>query len=390
MDSKTQKLITNKILGTITESENLELKKWLSLNQYNYDLYQKIISSKNIKESFEEFESCDIEKSYLKLRKKNKLYVLKYRIRNIAASILLVTSLGFVVKLLLDTKDENTYNFVNSNIKPGYKKAQLVFSDGETWDLDEKAKQKNQRKKQTDHVKIVENNNTINFSQFKPKNIEENKIKYNLFYTPRGGEHKLILSDGSILWLNAESEVKFPNFFPKNKRQIWVKGEVYIEVAKNKKKPFIVNTTNSKVTVTGTKFNIYSYKDETEKISLVEGGINLLNKKSNFKIKLTPGFQGEITEDTIKVKTVDTTNIIAWTKGKFVFDSAPLSEVLNKLSRWYNFKVFYFNSEVKNIKFSGSLKRRNTIDTILNLIKETSKVDLKLKDSTIVVYKRHN
>ena len=204
-------------------------------------------------------------------------------------------------------------------------------------------------------------------------------------YVPKGGEFELVLADGTRVWMNSETELKFPRAFTGDKRQVeLVSGEAYFDVRKDKTKPFIVRNKDLNLTVLGTQFNIQNYSDEHEIITtLVEGAVQL----SSDKTILHPGEQATYNKATreVQVETVDTELFTAWREGRLIFKSTRLETVLKQLSRWYDVKFVYEEERLKDLIFSGKMKKYDNGNVILGILKATGKIDFIQQDSVIHV-----
>ncbi|MBO9571836.1 MAG: FecR family protein, partial [Chitinophagaceae bacterium] len=198
-------------------------------------------------------------------------------------------------------------------------------------------------------------------------------ISYNTMSTPKGGQYQLTLVDGTKVWLNAASSITYPAIFTGNNRKVIVKGEVYFEVAKDKNKPFVVQTDTDEINVLGTSFNVNAYRDRGYiKTSLIDGAIKIGN------ILLQPGqafANGKI------VKT-DIQQDIAWKNGLFNFSGASLEEVMLELSRWYDVDIVYEHKPEKY--FDGKMDRGLTLLQALKILKQTG-IHFRIEDRKLIV-----
>lgn len=215
--------------------------------------------------------------------------------------------------------------------------------------------------------------------------------------TPRGGQYQFVLPDGTQVWLNAASKISFPAQFSGTTRKIFLNGEAYFEVAKNKAKPFIVESKGQEVTVLGTHFNINAYTDENStkttllegsvKVASLSGGSSLPGHPSNEQI-LTPNQQAINTGNTIKVSIVDPEEAIAWKNGLFMFDAEMLSSIMKRVSRWYNIQVVYQDPELGSQVFSGSVSRFDNISSLLRKLENTAPVKFKIEGERVTVSRK--
>lgn len=206
--------------------------------------------------------------------------------------------------------------------------------------------------------------------------------KYNRIETPIGGQYELQLPDGTRVWLNAASSLKYPaSFYALQQRSVELVGEAYFEVAKDKTKPFVVKSKGQEVEVLGTHFDVNAYPDEqTIKTTLIEGSVKL-----NGQLTLKPGEQSVLSDGKFKVKEVNAIDAADWKNGEFVFTNEPLTSILKKVARWYGVEIVYTNDLVKVPTFSGSVSRSENISSVLNMLEETSNVRFSIAGKQIRV-----
>lgn len=204
----------------------------------------------------------------------------------------------------------------------------------------------------------------------------------NTLETPRGGEYKITLGDGSIVMLNAGSKLTFPTVFRGSERKVYVEGEAFFNVAKNPDKPFIVTVGGSEIRVLGTQFNVSSYP-ETEGIeaTLLEGSIQFSNTSG--KVVLNPNQQVLAGYSKLDVRNVSAEDFNAWTKGDFLFNDMPLAVVMQKLARWYNVEVDLAVLPKKNLYIK--ISRKADIDEVLEDISKATGHQFNLKANKIVL-----
>ena len=216
--------------------------------------------------------------------------------------------------------------------------------------------------------------NTLNL---KPSTFNK---KMQRLSTPRGMDYKVILADGSEVWLNAESRIEFPVNFQGNERRVKLQGEAYFKVARNEKAPFIVSTDQMEVRVLGTEFNLKSYANEAAHVTLVKGSVEVGDKR------LTPGQDAWYDkEGTIQVAEVDVYDVIQWKDGFFYFNDKSLVTVLRELGRWYNLGVIFRNANAMNHKVHFSALREGTIEEALSSLNGLRKVKITLQGNNIIV-----
>ncbi|TKC60210.1 DUF4974 domain-containing protein [Pedobacter hiemivivus] len=280
-----------------------------------------------------------------------------------AASVLFFLSVAFYF-FYLQPKAEQKLSHI-TDVSPGGNRAVLILADGSKIDLKDAksgalAKEGNVLiKKSKDGQLIYDLSGTAA--------TKGSEITYNTIETPRSGTYQVILPDGSSVWLNAASKLKFPTRFAGNERTVEIKGEAYFEVAKNPVKPFRVLSDHQLIEVLGTHFNVNNYTDEPfVKTTLVEGSIKVSSKGSSKIIR--PGEQSIIgSGDKIEVVSVNTEQVVAWKNGLFSFKRADLETVMRQISRWYNVEVTY-EGEVPEISFTGKIYRNVNLQEALKSI----------------------
>ncbi len=382
-------LIVKEIKGTISPSEKTTLTKWTSLSPDNLTLYNKAISTKTQLDKLEAYQLFKSERVWSKLEKEvfqtKRLHITNRKWMLYAASILLPLLLTTSILIYLNKPIVNTLADIDTIITPGSQKAILVLSDGETLELD-KEKLINEIVK--GDVRINNKNNSLVYSSI-TNNPKFKEPTYNLLKTPRGGGYNLMLSDGTEVWLNAGSSLKFPEDFTDSIRKVFLIGEAYFKV-KHNGKPFIVNSDKMDIRVLGTSFNVSAYADESEiKTTLVEGKV-MINLNSNSVITskvLTPNKQATINraESNISIAEVNTSQYTSWLDGKLEFNNDNLDLVMKNLARWYDFEYEFQNASAKDFHFSARINNTESISTILEMLEMTTNVKFEMRNNTIII-----
>ena len=207
--------------------------------------------------------------------------------------------------------------------------------------------------------------------------------------TPRGMDFKVILSDGSEVWLNAESSLEFPSAFTSKERRVNLKGEAYFKVARNEECPFIVTTDKMQVRVLGTEFNFRSYVSELSHVSLVSGSVEVYTPDDKAsEVTLKPGQDACLdSSGQIQVREIDTYSVCQWVNGFFYFDNSPLVDILRELGRWYNLGVVFRSSDLMEQKIHFSASRSDEIALTLENLNRLRKVHVSLEGNNLVVDK---
>lgn len=362
-----------------------EFKEWSSKDE-NLELYKELRRFKEAGLKAENYKRPNIDKEWAKVNPKPKGRNLIVLWGSIAASIIILLSISFLLNFdglfPSDSKDiiAETISFGKGNVL-------LVTSEGEKIELGSSTKI---IKNKYGQDIIADSNNIIKYSgqeQTLDKSIY--KTEYHTLKIPTGGEYQMVLADGTKVWLNSESELKYPTTFSGKERIVELKGEAYFKVAHNKEMPFIVKTNKVDTKVLGTEFNVNAYPKENLNITLVAGSVMLNNKliKEDAGIKLVPGQNALLksTENNLEVKKVDVSKYIAWREGYFHFEKERLEDIFLKLERWYDFNVFYQNSEVRDYVFKMRADRHAPFSEMIKRLESTNRIIIRIKGKTIIV-----
>ncbi|MEP6749538.1 MAG: FecR domain-containing protein [Bacteroidota bacterium] len=385
--------------GNNTEAEHQQFTEWLknapvnevaaALDQYNLILTKNIFVTPGVESSVALHIEAALDQyelgrpiEYIKVKR-----LPWRRFASIAAAVLIL--LGSTTAIWLMVRKTPAINLSLSKVKtpashqndllPGGNKATLTLSNGSVISLDDA---------QTGKI-ALQGNALINKSangQLVYKILESKpaEIAFNTLTTPRGGQFKLVLPDGSEVWLNAASSIKYPASFTGDERKVEISGEAYFEIAHNPAKPFIVGVNGMEVKVLGTHFNINAYSDESViKTSLLQGSITL--HKGGNTVALQPGQQAQLTRDAdVKVvNDVDMEEVVAWKNGYFSFNRADLQSVMRQIARWYDVEISY-EGKIPERLFGGKIDRNSNASEVLKILEE-SKVHFSIEDKKITV-----
>ncbi|MDB4925504.1 FecR family protein [Mucilaginibacter sp.] len=300
----------------------------------------------------------------------------------VAASILLFLSIGGYY-IFHKQPTQQTAQIQKQDIAPGGNKAILTLANGQRLILTGAkngllANQGNTTINKTADGKVVYN----------AAASESDKVIYNTMTTPRGGQYHLTLVDGTDVWLNAMSSIKYPTAFTGKDRQVEITGEAYFEVAHNPAKPFRIMSSGQTVEVLGTHFNVNGYPDESEtKTTLIQGSVKVTKTGTNETNILKPGQQAILSDRLFAISNVKTDDAIAWKNGYFMFNNEPLESVMRKISRWYDVDIEYRDSGLKKENTYGSLSRFSDVSKVLKLLELTGAVKFHIAGNKIIVSK---
>ena len=219
---------------------------------------------------------------------------------------------------------------------------------------------------------------------------KKTKVKNNHLVIPKGKTYQLLLSDGTRIRLNSETELIYPTRFTGNKREVTLIGEAYFEVAKNKEKPFIVKANGMEVKVLGTTFNICSYtEDRIASTTLIEGSVAVQTEDGEEQT-ISPSEQFTFNRNNKKttIRTVDTELYTSWINGTYVFKNTPLEEIMTKLQRWHDFSVEFEDKALKRTCYSLIVDKETTLEHLLEIISYTSDIKLERTDNNTIHIKK--
>ena len=301
---------------------------------------------------------------------------------SVAASIILLIGL-FVGRMVNEWSDSDELRLLaeTERIVPGVK-VELILSTGERVILDQQSaliEGMNETGIQNDSV------TGLNYTTAK---VQGEGMIYNTMRIPVGGFYQLALSDGSKVWLNSMTEFRFPVAFTGEERKVYLTGEAYFEVAPNSKHPFIVVTEEGmEVKVYGTEFNMNTYQHGVVQTVLVSGKVGIRVNATGKEVMLAPRQMAEYSEKTgmVRVEDTDPYRYIAWKDGEFVFERETIEEIMERLGRWYDVKVFYENESLKQKRFTGVISRYEDIEQVLRLIEGPATLRFEVKGNVVTV-----
>jgi transmembrane sensor len=380
------RLIAGHVAGGLADEKENELFEWLAQSDENRQLYERIMSASNFHDWAEARGNLDIHgawHNFQKLVTKERKRIIGRRIRRMAAVLLIPASMGVAIFFYLSgnfTLPDIAQKEVT--ISPGETKAFLVLDNGRSVDLNTPEEQ---ILLENDGTAIEKGKRQLTYQ--KSNESELNKVLHNTLKIPRGGEYDIILSDGTRVYMNAMSELRYPVQFSGDRRKVELKGEAYFDVEPSDI-PFIVVVNGLQLDVLGTSFNLNAYEDNNAIVTtLVDGNVKIITgeKESDSRI-LNPDEQAvfSLADRKLEVKKVDASLYAAWKDGEINFFDNRLEDIMITLTRWYTAEVFYMNPSVKELRFSGSLNRYGDIQAILDIIGATGKVKIEINKNAIL------
>jgi len=314
-------------------------------------------------------------------KKKKRLSI--YRYIGVAASILL---LGMAILYMNRIKEaKQTASLYANDVAPGGNQAFLILSNGKRLRL---AELPNGVIARESGIRITKTADGHLVYAIEGQGQGSQTNKYNTIETPKGGQYQIQLPDGTAVWLNSASTLKYPvNFAEFNQRRVGLNGEAYFEVAKDRKHPFVVKSDQQTVEVLGTHFNINTYVDEPSvKTTLLEGSVKVSSADRAERI-LKPGQQADLTiNGGLNVFNVDTELSVAWKNKQFMFESERIETIMRMIERWYDVEVEY-EGEITEERFGGSVSRFDHVSKVLKSLESTGKVHFRIQGRKIYVSK---
>ena len=296
----------------------------------------------------------------------------------VAASVLIVLGVGLFVYQHNHQKT-NAKQIAQNDIPPGTNKAILTLANGQKIVITD-AKRGTIAQQGAAQISKTADGEIVYAEGEKPVSAE---INMNTVETPVAAKTNITLSDGTKVWLDAESSIRFPASFSGGSREVATTGQVYFEVAHDAKKPFKVSTKGQAVEVLGTHFNINAYDDEASiKTTLLEGSVRISDNAQTALLK--PGQQA-VVKNSISVQQADVDEVTAWKNGDFVFNNENLQSIMRQLSRWYDIQVTYKDNNTGSLRFGGLVSRSKNISAVLSMMQSTGKIHFQINGRRVMV-----
>ena len=374
------------LLGDITEEERQELEDWCEEAPRNRKLFEQICQEDLFSKERYVYEKINDTKAFSVFEKR----VRKVSSRSIGnwwkyAAVLLFPIL--VVgswKLMHETEQVSIVASSVAPIQPGCSQAVLVLDDGRKVFLKEEEEGVISEDKE---ITVTGEKDRLVYTSSEGENVDG--IRFNELEVPRGGEYKVKLADGTLVYLNSATRMKYPVKFDEKERKVYLSGEAYFEVAKDPERPFFVEMEGVEVRVYGTSFNVNTHQEGNIQTVLVKGSIGVKVLSSGMESVIRPGQMAEFKQGNTKVdvKDVNVAVYTDWKDGIFRFENQRLEDILAVLSNWYDMNVFYQTVSVKELHFSGYMERYKDVSVILEAITLSTGVTFSIQGKTIIVSK---
>lgn len=386
MNSFKEKFKIAKILASLfthssTPEEEKNYHAWLDENPEHQKIADRILNKETYEENSRLIKSFSSQKAWEKIypllgnNQSRMVFSWKRSLKYAALILLLIIPASFLI-----------YNWAIGEqigeITPGTHGGELTLSNGNTFNLFE-----NILPEGATEVFIIDSKG-INYQT--PANKPKVKEIKNTLRTLHGMECHIVLSDGTKVHLNAESQLTYPICFSDKERIVQVEGEAYFDVAPDKEHPFIVQTPHTSIRVTGTSFNVRAYADEEiESTTLISGGVKISSGNEVFELIPNQHYTYNKKTNTNTVTNVNTELYTSWESGSFIFLNVPLENVMSYLSKWYGFKYTFEDETAKQVRIGASLNRYKNMNPIIDMITELNLVNIKQREGILhISYKQ--
>lgn len=374
-------LIKKSLIKDLSDKEQKGLDQLLD-DQSLQDVYKELSDRGYLKKQFMEYEKYSSQKAYREFKERRghsgRIRIVRW-VAVVAA--MWVLALGVTLWMTFGKKENVAPLPVASKIIPaGEKKATLTLADGTEVHVEEITARVLQEK----GMNIEYRNGEIVYHKSEEETTE---VVYNKLEVPRGGECMIKLDDGTKVWVNAETKLKYPVVFVGDRREVVLEGEAFFDVAKNEK-PFIVKTSFGDVRVLGTAFGISAYASEPESYTTLVRGKVSVEREGIKPVVILPGEQVVTFKDGKMIKQeVDVEEFVGWKDGIYVFKEKSLGEIMKTLERWYNISVDFQEKSLVDLPFTGNLKRYDDINVFFDALTRTGDMKYRVEGNQVILFK---
>lgn len=377
-----KKIIVKDILGSASGEERRLLDEWRNQSEEHQRLYEKLVSGSFLEKAVSDNNKALRRREWKRLEarivRQRGRSVRLIRFRVAAAVCILALGIG-AVGLWSNSRQDRGGSPLAGSIRVGSPKAIVELAGGQQFLFNKDTT----LRLEAQGIQLVSSRDTLDIIQ--PVIAGERGEEYNVVRIPHGGEYITRLPDGSVVHLNAGSELKVPVYFGTESREVWLRGEGFFEVVHRENLIFTVHTDKADISVLGTEFDVRAYTDEKEVVTtLVQGAVGVISGRTYDRLK--PGEQARIAgKGDVRVAEVDIYPFIAWKNGRMVFENERLEKIMAELQRWYDFELFYADPDVKEMHFTIDILKYEEISKVLNLMERMNKVKFTQKGRTVVV-----
>ena len=377
-----KKIIVKDILGSASGEERRLLDEWRNQSEEHRRLYEKLVSGSFLEKAVSDNNKALRRREWKRLEarivRQRGRSVRLIRFRVAAAVCILALGIG-AVGLWSNSRQDRSGSPLAGSIQIGSPKAIVELAGGQQFLFNKDTT----LRLEAQGIQLVSSRDTLDIIQ--PVIAGERGEEYNVVRIPHGGEYITRLPDGSVVHLNAGSELKVPVHFGTESREVWLRGEGFFEVVHRENLIFTVHTDKADISVLGTEFDVRAYTDEKEVMTTLVQGVVGVSSGGTYD-RLKPGEQARIAgKGDVRVAEVDIYPFIAWKNGRMVFENERLEKIMAELQRWYDFELFYADPDVKEMHFTIDILKYEEISKVLNLMARMNKVKFTQKGRTVVV-----
>ena len=377
-----KKIIVKDILGSASGEERRLLDEWRNQSEEHRRLYEKLVSGSFLEKAVSDNNKALRRREWQRLEarivRQRGRSVRLIRFRVAAAVCILALGIG-AVGLWSNSRQDRSGSPLAGSIQIGSPKAIVELAGGQQFLFNKDTT----LRLEAQGIQLVSSRDTLGIIQ--PVIAGERGEEYNVVRIPHGGEYITRLPDGSVVHLNAGSELKVPVHFGTESREVWLRGEGFFEVVHRENLIFTVHTDKADISVLGTEFDVRAYTDEKEVMTTLVQGVVGVSSGGTYD-RLKPGEQARIAgKGDVRVAEVDIYPFIAWKNGRMVFENERLEKIMAELQRWYDFELFYADPDVKEMHFTIDILKYEEISKVLNLMERVNKVKFTQKGRTVVV-----
>lgn len=377
-----KKIIVKDILGSASGEERRLLDEWRNQSEEHQRLYEKLVSGSFLEKAVSDNNKALRRREWKRLearivrRRGRSVRLIRFRVA--AAVCILALGIG-AVGLWSNSRQDRSGSPLAGSIQIGSPKAIVELAGGQQFLFNKDTT----LRLEAQGIQLVSSRDTLDIIQ--PVIAGERGEEYNVVRIPHGGEYITRLPDGSVVHLNAGSELKVPVYFGTESREVWLRGEGFFEVVHRENLIFTVHTDKADISVLGTEFDVRAYTDEKEVMTTLVQGVVGVSSGGTYD-RLKPGEQARIAgKGDVRVAEVDIYPFIAWKNGRMVFENERLEKIMAELQRWYDFELFYADPDVKEMHFTIDILKYEEISKVLNLMERVNKVKFTQKGRTVVV-----
>lgn len=388
---KISKLIFRFLTNRLEKGDEHSFKAWLEEKDSNRDFLSGFEHAENLKDDFEVFTHIDPLKDWDELKKKIDNSSRKqalFRLKIAAVASVLLFSMGLVYVFVSEQNVTNTSLQVKNTVRPqrsflpAKSGAQLILADGNTLMLKED-------KQGTAHgsgYRVEIGNDGV---QYLETGKEQEKVGINTLLVPKGEYYNIILPDGTKVWVNAMSKLKFPVRFAKSERVVELEGEAFFDVYRDESRPFVVIADQVRVQVLGTVFNVNAYNTKYIRTSLLNGSVKV-DAGTNDVQFLKPGERADFIGGSFSIKKADLRREIAWKNREFFFKDDNIVHVMNEISRWYDVDVTFASDIDFESSYSGNVSRQEPLAKVLDVLSFVGELSFSVKENKVIVENKKN